>query len=54
MPCIKVLPTNVVHKDEINPYRKLTSLEIIKINQRLVELNEKAFIKDKVIQDKIQ
>ena len=37
-----------------NPYGKLAPTDIIKINDRMALLKERLFLKDKVIQDKIQ
>ena len=43
-----------IKKECINPYGKLAPTDIIKLNDRMSLLKERLFLKDKVIQDKIQ
>lgn len=38
----------------INPFSKLSSRDIMKLNERFYGLKERLFLKDKIIQDKIQ
>lgn len=53
MPCTQI-PTAQLKNDLLNPFSTLSSREIIKVNQKFCGLKEKLFLKDKVIQDKIQ
>ena len=53
MPCTKISDAHY-KSDLVNPFATLNSRDIIKINKRICGYKEKLFLKDKVIQDKIQ
>jgi len=53
MPSTRILSA-YIKKESINPYGKLAPTDIIKLNDRMAQLKERLFLKDKVIQDKIQ
>ena len=53
LPCTQIQSAQLKN-DMINPFSKLNSRDIMKINERFRNLKERLFLKDKIIQDKIQ
>lgn len=53
MPCTKISDAHY-KSDLVNPFSTLNSRDIMKINKRICGYKEKLFLKDKVIQDKLQ